>query len=219
MARVAFDTKTIEKLKSISSKLNIKAKSVPDIIEKLCDKALELNTLVQILSLASKKTTLKDLFKELLYLEKLLTKKDKVMFYIFKEFYNNRTVFLKSIIKRLSWQKPCKIQEAQNIIRDLGNQGLISLIKGCPECGVSFNFLPDKCENCDHVIILQKIPYKDKRLRPRYAIEITAKGKKFVNGLINAYIYIYAFFNIWNRYIGLNKQKKVKTFLHDNSNF
>ena len=202
MARIAFDIKTIEKLKSISSKLNIKAKGIPDIIEILCDKALELNKLVQILSLASKKTTLRDLFQELVYLEKMLTKKEKIMFYIFKERHNNRTVFLKSIIKRLSWIKPCKTQEAQNIIQGLEKEGFISIIKNCPHCGTSFNFLPDICENCGHIFILQKENFKDKRVRPRYAIEITDKGKIFVNELINGYIYIYAFFNMWNRYIG-----------------
>jgi hypothetical protein len=200
MARITFESKTIEKLKSTSSQLNIKGKSISDIIDKLCEKALELSDNVKRLSFISKKNTLKDLSMELYYLDKRLIKKDIVLFEILKESYNNRTVFLRTIIKRLSWQKPCKTQEAQNIIRDLVKQGLISLIKSCPECGISFYFLPDKCENCGHIFILQKENFQDKRLRPRYAIEITEKGKIFVNELINAYIYIYAFFNKWNKY-------------------
>ena len=203
MARIALDKNMIEKLKSTSLKLNIKAKSMLVIIEKLCDKALELNRLVQKLSLASKKTTLRDLVQELIYLEKMLTKKEKIMFYIFKEHYNNHTVFLKSIIKRLSWRKPCKTQEAQNIIRGLEKEGFILVIKNCPHCRASFNFLPNICENCGHIFILQKVNYKDKRFRPRFAIEITDKGKDFVNELINTYVYVYAFFNKWNEYIGL----------------
>ena len=203
MARIAFDTKTIEKFISISSKLNIKAKSVPDIIEKLCDKALELNNLVQILSLASKKTNLRDLFQELISLEKLLTKKEKIMFFIYKEWYNKRTVFLKSIIKRLSWLKTCTTQEAQNIKGDLEKQGLVSIIKDCPQCGASFNFLPNECENCGHIFISQKVNFKDNRSRPNFEIKITDKGKDFVNELINTYVYVYAFFNKWNEYIGL----------------
>ena len=202
MARIAFNTNTIEKVKSISSKLNIKAKSMPDIIEILCDKALELNNLVQILSLASKKTTLRDLFQELISLEKLLTKKEKIMFFIYKEWYNKRTVFLKSVIKRLSWLKTCTTQDAQNIKGELEKEGFISIIKNCSHCGTSFYFLPDICENCGHIFILQKENFKDKRARPRFAIEITDKGRVFVNELINGYIYIHAFFNMWNRYIG-----------------
>ena len=203
MARIAFDTNTIEKLKSISSKLNIKAKSVSDIIEKLCDKALELNKFVKKLSITSKKTTLKDLFTELYYLEKLLTKKDKVMFEIFKESYNNHTLSLKSIIKRLSWQKKCKTQEAKTLIDRLEEQGLILKIEKCPQCGTPFHYLPDVCEKCGYIFILQKIKFKDKRFRPRYAIEITEEGKSYVNELINSYIYLYAFFDKWNKYIGL----------------
>ncbi len=198
---IVFDTKIIEKLRSVSSELNINEKKVPDIIDILCDKAIDLNKNVKNLSLMPKKTTFKDLFQELFYLEKLLTKKDKVMFFIFKESHNNNTVFLKSIIKRLSWKKPCKIQEAQNIIRDLAKQGLISIIKKCPQCGTSFNFLPDFCESCGYKLLLQKINFKDKRLRPRYAIDITEKGKKSVNELIYAYINIYTFLNVWNKHL------------------
>jgi len=201
MARFTLDIKLIEKLRSVSSELNIKAKRISDIIKKLCDKALELNKIVKQLSLVSKITTLKDFFQELFYLEKLLTKKDKIMFFIFKESYNNHTVFLKSIIIRLSWIKPCKTQEAQNIISKLEQQGLVSIIKNCPQCGASFYFLPNMCKNCGYRFILQKVTFKDKRVRPRYAIDITENGKKFVNELIDAYINIYAFFNVWNKYL------------------
>lgn len=204
MARITLDSKTFEKLRLVSSELNIKTKSVPDIIERLCGKTLELSKLIMKLSLVSKKTTLKDLFLELKYIDKLLTKKDKVMFYILKEFNNNRTVFLKSIIKRLSWSKPCKTQEAQNIVRNLEKQGLISLIKSCLQCGTSYNLLPDICDQCGHIFILQKMKFKDNRLRPRFAIELTDKGKFYINELINAYSHVYSFFNIWYKYLSLN---------------
>lgn len=203
MTRIAFDIKTLEKVKLISSQLNIKAKSLPDIVKKICDKALKLNNLVQILSLGSKKTNLRDLFQKLISLDKLLTKKERVMFFIYKEWYNKRTVFLGSIIKRLSWSRTCILQEAQNIKGDLEKQGLISIIKDCPHCGVSFNYLPNECENCGHVFILQEVDFKDKRSRPNFEIKITDKGKHFVIELINSYIYVFGFFYKWNEYIGV----------------
>ncbi len=209
MARIALDTKIIEKLRLVSSKLNIKTSSVPDIIERLCDKTLELSKLVMKLSLVSKKTTLKDLFKELFYLEKLLTNKEKIMFEIFRESHNNHTISLKTIIKRMSWQKPCTTQEAKTLIDKLGEQGLIFKIEKCPHCGTPFYYLPDFCENCGHVLILQKKKFKDKRFRPRYAIEITDEGKSYVIELINSYIYMHAFFNSWNKYIGLKEASEL----------
>ncbi len=203
MVRIVCEMKTIKKLESTSSSLNIKATSVPDIIEKLCDKALELNKIIKNITQIFKKSTLNDLFKQLYYLEKKATKKEKVMFFIFKEMYNNRTVFLKSIIKRLSWIKPCTTQEAQNIIRKLERQELISIIRKCPKCYTSLNFLPDACENCGHIFILQKISFVDNRLRPRYAIEITNKGVEFLKELIEAYYYLNSFFYAWNKYVNL----------------
>jgi len=137
------------------------------------------------------------------YLEKLLTNKEKIMFEIFRESINNHTTSLKSIIKRLSWQKPCTTQEAKTLVDKLEEQGLILKIKKCPQCGTSFYYLPDTCENCGHIFILQRVKFKDKRFRPRFAIEITEAGKFYVNELINVYIHIYVFFDTWNRYIGL----------------
>jgi len=203
MARIACEMKTIKKLELTSSRLNIKTTSVPDIIEKLCDKALELNGRIKNITQIFKKSTLRDLFKQLYYLEIKATKKEKVMFFIFKEMYNNRTVFLKSIIKRLSWIKPCTTQEAQNIIRKLERQDLISIIRKCPRCHTSFNLLPNTCENCGHIFILQKISFEDNRLRPRYAIEITEKGIEFVKELIETYHHINSFFFAWNKYVNL----------------
>jgi len=211
MARVNLDSKVIEKLRKVSSTLSIDTKSVPDIIEKLCDKALELSNLVIKLSLVSKRTTLKEFLKELFYLEKLLTNKEKIMFEIYRESYNIHTISLKSIIKRLSWQKLCTTQEAKTLVDKLEEQGLILKIKKCPQCGTPFYYLPDVCENCGHIFILQKVNFKDKRFRPRFAIEITESGKSYVNELITSYIYMYAFFNSWNRYIG--QKKSFKLFL------
>lgn len=204
MTRIAFDIKTIEKLESISSRLNIKANGVPEIIEKLCAKALKLNNLVQILSLASKKTNLIDLFKQFKSLDYLLTKKKIIMFFIYKEWYNKRTVFLESIIKRFSWLKTSSLQTALNIKDELKDLGLISIIRDCPQCGASFTSLPDECEKCGHIFILQEVHFKDNRYRPKFEIKITEKGKYFVNELINASVYVYAFFNKWNEYIGIN---------------
>jgi len=203
MVRIACEMKTIKKLELTSSRLNIKTTNVPDIIEKLCDKALELNGRIKNITQIFKKSTLRDLFKQLFYLEIKAIKKEKIMFFIFKEMHNNRTVFLKSIIKRLSWIRPCTTQEAQNIIRELEKQELISIIRKCPRCYTSFSLLPNTCENCGYAFILQKISFEDNRLRPRYAIEITDKGVEFIKELIEAYHHINSFFFAWNKYFSL----------------
>ena len=142
MVRIAFEKRIIKKLESIRVRLEIKTTSVPEIIEKLCDIVFELNNIVKNTIKISKKHTLLDLFKQLLYLEKNSTKKEKVMFFILKEVSNNRTIFLKSVINRLSWIKPCSTQEAQNLIRKLERLGLISIIRHCPNCKTFLNFLP-----------------------------------------------------------------------------
>jgi hypothetical protein len=193
----------LEILKYTSTELNIKAESVPDLIEKLCNYALELNKLVKKLSIQSKKCSLKDLFQELLFLEKILTKKERVMFFIFKKSYNNHIISLKSIIKRLSWQKDCTTQEAKNLINKLEKQGLVLKIEKCPQCGTPFYYLPNVCETCGYIFIRQKLQFQDKRFRPRFAIEITNKGKSFVNNLMEGYLHIHNFFHKWNKYICL----------------
>ncbi|MFX0024501.1 MAG: hypothetical protein ACFE9S_19460 [Candidatus Hermodarchaeota archaeon] len=151
------------------------------------------------------------LFKQLYSFEEKATKQERIMFFILKETYNNRTVFLKSIMNRLSWKKPCSTQEAQNIIKCLERQGLILIIKACPTCSTAFNYLPNYCKNCGYKIIKQIISFKDKRLRPRYAIEITEKGKEFVNELIIAYYNIYSFFNTWSNSINHKSTKNLQS--------
>jgi hypothetical protein len=184
MVRIAFEKKTIRKIKSIRANLKIKSTSVPDIIEELCDLVLELYSTIKNMLKTSKKGTLRDLFKQLSYLEKNTTKKERVMFFILKEVSNNRTVFLKSIINRLSWTKPCSTQEAQNLFKGLEQEGLVLIIKHCPSCKTFFNLLPHFCEKCGHKFIQQKIFFNDKRSRPRYAIEITDKGRLYVKEII-----------------------------------
>jgi hypothetical protein len=203
MARFAFNSEMLEILKFTSTELNINSESVPDLIEKLCNYALELDKFVKKLSLPSKKCSLKDLFQELLLLEKMLTKQDRVMFFVFKESYNNHTISLKSIIRRLSWQKDCTTQEAKTLIDKLEKQGLILKIEKCPQCSTPFYYLPDECENCDHIFIGQKINFQDKRFRPRFAIEITDAGKSYVNELIEGYMYIHKFFHKWSKFVSM----------------
>ncbi|HEC40142.1 hypothetical protein LCGC14_0860880 [marine sediment metagenome] len=48
--------------------------------------------------------------------------------------------------------------------------------------------------------IIKKDCFKDKRSRPRFTIEITTRGKKFVNQLIETYISIYPFFQILQKF-------------------
>ena len=164
---------------------------------------LEQNKIIKKRSESSEKFTLSDLFKQLFYLEKKITKKEVVLFFILRETHNKRTVFLKSIMKRLSRLKSCTPQEAQNIARDLKRQGLILIIKNCPKCGMTFNSLPNVCKDCGHLFILQKVSFKDKRLRPRSAIEITNLGKKIIWELINEFNHINSFFRAWVKYISL----------------
>ena len=203
MAYIAFKIDTITKLESVSSSLNIKAKSVQEQVEKLCDKVLEQNKIIKKISGPSEKSTLSDLFKQLYYLEKKTTKKEVVLFFILRETHNKRTVFMKSIMKRLSRLRSCTPQEAQNIARKLKRQGFISIIKKCPKCGMTFNSLPNACKDCGHLFILQKVSFKDKRLRPRSAIEITNSGKKIICELIVEFIHINSFFKAWIKYISL----------------
>jgi hypothetical protein len=203
MVRIAFEKRIIKKLESVRVRLEIKTTSVPETIEKLCDRVFELNNIVKNTIKTSKKHTLLDLFKQLLYLEKNTTKKKKVMFFILKEVSNNRTVFLKSVMNRLSWIKPCSTQEAQNLIRKLERLGLISIIKRCPNCITFFNFLPHQCAKCGHKFIQQKITFKDKRLRPRYAIKITDTGRLYIKEIIESYRYINSFLRTLNNYIRL----------------
>jgi hypothetical protein len=122
------------------------------------------------------------------------------MLFIFKETINNHTIFLKSIIKRLSWVKPCTPQEALNIIKNLETQGLILVIKKCQNCGINYNVIPYKCENCGHIFILSKNSFENKRLRPRFIIEITKMGISFVNHLIETQFYVNSFFQVLQRY-------------------
>jgi predicted transcriptional regulator len=157
----------------------------------------------------SNKNNVNLLFKQLCSFEEKATKQERIMFFILKEIHNNQTVFLKSIMHRLSWKKPCSTQEAQNIIKCLEKHGLISIIKECPTCSTAFNYLPNYCKNCGYKIIKQIISFKDKRLRPRYAIEITEKGREFVNELITSYYNIYSFFNTWSNSIN---HKLTKSF-------
>lgn len=144
--------------------------------------------------------------EELFYFEQKTTKKERVLFYILKESVNNRTVFLKSVVKRLSWIKPCIIQAAQNIVKDLNKQGLISLVKDCPNCKTGFIYLPTACPNCGMKLILQEITFKGKSYRPRFSIEITEEGKKYVSDLIKSYNAISSFFIAWNSYVSLKAQ-------------
>jgi len=151
----------------------------------------------------SENSTLPDLFKQLFCLEKHITKKEVVLFFILRETHNKRTVFLKSIKNRLSRLKSCTPQEVQNIARELKRRGLISIIKKCPKCGIAFSSLPNACKDCGHLIILQKIYFKDRRLRPRSAIEITNLGKKLIYELIDEFNHINFFFRAWIKYISL----------------
>jgi len=122
---------------------------------------LEQNKIIKKRSRLSEKSTLSDLFKQLICLEKKITKKEVVLFFILRETRNKHTVFLKSIKKRLSRLKSCTSQEAQNIASELKSKGLISIIKNCPKCGMTFNSLPNTCKDCGHIFILQKVFFKD----------------------------------------------------------
>lgn len=204
MVRIAFEKKIIEKIKSLRVSFKIKAISVPEIIEELCLKVFELNNAIKNIEKSSGQNTLTDLLIQLLYLEKKATKKERVLFFILKEGINDRTVFLKSIIKRLSWKRPVTTQEAQNIIIKLEKQGLVSVVKHCPNCKTDFKFLPHQCEKCGYKLILQDVSFRDKRLRPRYVIEITVKGIDFVKELIKSYHYIDSFFSAWEKYFSSN---------------
>ncbi len=146
------------------------------------------------------KHTLKDLLNQLYQWEKKATKKEKIMFFIFRESMNGNIIFLKSIIKRLSWSKSCTTQEAHNLIRRLEKQGLIFILKSCPNCDHPLNFISNKCEKCDYVVFSQEFDFKDKRLRPRYAIKITDKGIAYVKELIKEYLHIQSFLISWYKH-------------------
>ena len=68
---------------------------------------------------------------------------------------------------------------------------------------MNFNSLPNTCKDCGHLFILQKVYFKDRRLRPRSAIEITNLGKKIIYELINEFYHINSFFRAWIKYINL----------------
>jgi len=200
MTRIVCEKKTIKKLRLTSASLNIKETNLAIVIETLCDRALELNRFIKNITKQSKNTSLRDLLAQLYSLEKKTTKKERVMLFIFKETINNRMLVLKLIKKHLSEMKPCTTQEALNIIRELEIQGFISLIRKCPKCNSEFNILPIKCAKCGHIFITQKTYYKDKRWRPRFAIEITKIGKNFVNELIKINFYINSFLQEFQRH-------------------
>ncbi|MFX0040938.1 MAG: hypothetical protein ACFFCY_15900 [Promethearchaeota archaeon] len=84
------------------------------------------------------------------------------------------------------------------------------IIKKCPACGITFNYLPNQCENCGYWLIKQKVSFTDNRLRPRYAIELTDKGKNFIHDVINSYFHIATFFDIWNKSRALSSYKNLK---------
>lgn len=55
MVRIAFEKRIIKKLESIRVRLEIKTTSVPETIEKLCDRVFELNNIVKNTIKTSKK--------------------------------------------------------------------------------------------------------------------------------------------------------------------
>ncbi|KKK59562.1 hypothetical protein LCGC14_3033150 [marine sediment metagenome] len=199
MVRIAFEKKTIKKLGSIRFHLKMNATSVPELVDELCDTVSELNNIITHIKKTSKNNTLLELFKQLLYLEKKSTKKERVMFFILREVSNGHTVFLKSVMNRFSWLKTCSTQNAQNLISELEKNGLITIVKECPNCKTIFRRLHHQCENCGKKLILQDIYFKDKRSRPRYAIEITDKGRVFVREWVHSYLSLDTFFNTWKR--------------------
>lgn len=201
MVRIAIEKKTIRKLGLIRVHFKINnAGSMSDIIEELCNIALELNRIIQNITIPLNNWSLKDLFRQLYALEKTITKKERIMLFVFKETINNRKIFLKSIIKRLSWVKPCTLQEALNIIKKLETQGLILTIRKCQKCGINFNVIPYKCDNCGHIFILNKNSSKNKRSRPRFIIEITKLGISFVNHFIETQFYVNSFLQVLQSY-------------------
>ncbi|MFW9821589.1 MAG: hypothetical protein ACFFE4_01555 [Candidatus Thorarchaeota archaeon] len=204
MVRVAFNADLIKKVNSTSKNLRIKGETIPEKIDKLCNRALDLKKNLFETSQNVKIYTFRDLLNQLHYWEKKATKKEKVMFLIFKELINNRTTVLKSILKRLSWNKPCRIQEAQNLIKNLEKQGLVLRVNNCPNCKSPFNYLSDNCEKCGYELIIQEVDMQDKRLRPRYAIMITEKGITFVKELMTEYHQIHHFFITWYKQESLN---------------
>ncbi|MFX1487566.1 MAG: hypothetical protein ACFFBI_00340 [Promethearchaeota archaeon] len=197
----AFSSELTKKVDSTCSILGIKAPRLPDKIDQICDKALELHSLLIQFRMSTKKYSFKDLLNQLNYVEEI-PQKDLVMFYIYTESLRHRTVIYKMIMKRLSWSKSkvCSLQAVENLIEDLEKEGLTIRIRNCPRCNKSFNHLPDKCEFCGHVIITQKLTFKDKRSRPKLAVELTENGRYYVRELIKTYRTISSFFLAWYKY-------------------
>jgi hypothetical protein len=193
MVRVALDSELIKKLELTRVRLRIKARLIPQLLDQLCDKALELNTLLAFTSKNRKKNSLREFMNQLYSWEKKATKKERIMIFVFKESLSGRAIFLKSIIKRLSWTKPCTTQEAHNLIERLVKEDLVFILRNCPKCGTLLRFNSNTCEMCAHKLFSKGFDFKDKRARPRYAIQITDKGREYVKLLISEFLYIHSF--------------------------
>ena len=200
MTRFAIGKKMPKTLELVRSRFQIEETNISAIVEILCDKILDLNNTINIIGETNEKFTLPDLLKQISYLSQRTTKKERILFFIFEETKRNRTVFLDSITKCLLLKNPCSRQEALNIVEDLEKKELIIRIRGCPACETPFINLAIQCDKCGHQLILQPVSFKDKRSRPRFAIEITKKGRLYLKETMRAFFNINSFFAVWRNF-------------------
>lgn len=157
-------------------------------------------------------------FEKLICFKEIVKDKEKVLFFIARDKYNERTTYQKSIEKNLFSIKSKKRKAStksresytKSIIDNLKEKGLIKKIeKCCPNSNCSYEFerVPDECPECGHHFFLQEINFPKESNRPYYTIEITENGIEYLNNYFMKILKACYFCIKWFKY--LNEKSKI----------
>ena len=157
-------------------------------------------------------------FEKLICFKEITMDLEKVLFFIVRDKYNEKTSYQKSIEKNLfsiksekgKASKKSRETYTKSIIDNLKEKGLINKIeKICPNSNCSYEFerVPDKCPKCGHHFFLQEVNFPKKSNRPYYIIEITENGIAYLNNCFMKIIKACYFCVKWFKY--LNEKSKI----------
>lgn len=157
-------------------------------------------------------------FEKLICFKEITMDKEKVLFFIIRDKYNEKTSYQKSIEKNLFSIKPEKGRASQksreaytkSIIDNLKENGFINKIeKFClnSNCSYEFECVPDKCPEWGHQFFLQEINFPKESDRPYYIIEITERGIEYLNNYFMKILKACYFCIKWFKY--LNEKSKI----------
>ncbi len=157
-------------------------------------------------------------FEKLICFKEITMDKDKVLFFIIRDKYNEKTSYQKSIEKNLfsiksekdKASKKSRETYTKSIIDNLKEKGLINKIeKICPNSNCSYEFkrVPNKCPECGHQFFLQEVNFPKESNRPYYIIEITEKGIEYLNNYFMKILKACYFCVKWFKYLNEKANK------------